>query len=501
MERRALLYSSCLCLVLASVAAVRYNENIDVLKNIKDLKNKTTFGQEFPQHGLLLLFWFANNVEIDQNEVIWPLNFNPAQRGYGFHRYCNGVSDQVTQRTALPDVSNMNSVYYALGNLNDPSQLPSYVTQDYYNKGGPTGNIDRVVIRFSNNERTIEEVYITQHYVDRNRGSGYDPDNTYRIRPSLLREIQGINRDDTCVDDTDQSGNAPCEILDEEQRISDLQRAYPDIPGLVRFMIRAGYNPNRVKIYSETLSCRAGNTQKRRPRSLGTLPKCQEHNNIKLEVKSTSKGYARITWSGIPENLLKMQMNIGLYEEKASTELKLYPLNGRPYGTIDTSTSINPGLHIKLLRILKNDSPYYSDIWSGPVFDEANGVLPTRIKGYDASLQLYTKGGYACARLYISKSFTDWKNVFMNSWVGFYKTTLDENKEYEEYQWSTNFKKRSNQDYTPDYDIYEYKSHQYVGPGVQARFMLEKSYRSEKARTEPWDGVGNPQSSTNDDGW
>lgn len=42
------------------------------------------------------------------------------------------------------------------------------------------------------------------------------------------------------------------------------------------------------------------------------------------------------------------------------------------------------------------------------------------IKGHDVSLQIYTEEGYACTRLYIKKSFTDWVDTFDYSWVGFY---------------------------------------------------------------------------------
>ncbi|XP_076869924.1 uncharacterized protein LOC143521185 isoform X2 [Brachyhypopomus gauderio] len=472
MERKVLLYCFCLCLGLTCITAATFSKAIvkqvhtthdlettsssedteelkifKKLKTINDLKKKTTFGQKFPRHGLQTLYWFANSVEIDQNNITWPRNFNPSRGDYGFHRYRNRISHWITR---IPDISKMSSAYYSLGSLSlrNANQLPGYVTQDYYNAEGPMRNMDRVVIRMSDDQDTIEEVYITQHYEDRSRGSGYDPDHTYRVLPSLLREIQGIITDDTCIDCNNLSGYDLCKILDYEQNISDLQRAYPDIPGLVRFMIRAGYNPDRVLRFSETLSCII---PKRRPCSPDASPQCQEHNNIKLQVKSTSKGYARITWSGIPENVLKMKMNIGLYQEE--TELEVFPLHGRSYGTIDTSSPLNPGLQINLRFLRSADSffyetNYYTRVWSGPKFNEANGVLPTIITGFDASLQLYTKGGYACARLYIRKSFTEWKYVSENSWVGLYKSTLDNNHKYKKYTWTGNFKEKSNPDYT-----------------------------------------------------
>ncbi|KAK1792504.1 hypothetical protein P4O66_012451 [Electrophorus voltai] len=240
---------------------------------------------------------------------------------------------------------------------------------------------------------------------------------------------------------------------------------------------------------TQQYSVRLNLQQDRHPpnqRSRNTTPQCKDYSTMKLLVKSTYDGCARIMWSGIAE---RPEMGIGLIRDETHETFRIYLVKGRSSGTIDTRIPLNSGLQVALYKVDKGFfSSSYQIIHRGPVFDEANGVVPTRMKGFDASLQLYTKGRYACARLYINKSFIDWKYVFKNSWVGFYKSTLDHNDKYKKYQWSINFKKRSNQNDTPDYDIYEYESSLAVGPGLQARFMLEKNYGSEKARTEPWEG-------------
>jgi len=57
------------------------------LKSISDLKN-INFGQSVPKHSLLLLHWFANTVNIDENNVI-NLTFDPNDGDYGSHYYGN----------------------------------------------------------------------------------------------------------------------------------------------------------------------------------------------------------------------------------------------------------------------------------------------------------------------------------------------------------------------------------------------------------------------------
>lgn len=112
--------------------------------------------------------------------------------------------------------------------------------------------------------------------------------------------------------------------------------------------------------------------------------------------------------------------------------------------------------------------------------------IPAYINGYDASLQLFVKDGKACARLYVKRSFTDWKKTFNNSWVGFYSSegTLDHNT----WQWAVKFSEESRSDWAGirGCNVYVYESSMTMSPGVQARFILEKS-GGEKARTPPWE--------------
>ncbi|XP_073727529.1 uncharacterized protein [Misgurnus anguillicaudatus] len=114
-------------------------------------------------------------------------------------------------------------------------------------------------------------------------------------------------------------------------------------------------------------------------------------------------------------------------------------------------------------------------------------LFTTRINGFDAGLELYTEDGYACARLYIKKTFTNWQNDFYYSWVGFYNGPEEANDKYSTHQYAVKFQK-GEEDNTKDYDIYEYQSSLAIAPGVQIRFLLDKNYNYVLAKTTPWAG-------------
>ncbi|XP_043085077.1 uncharacterized protein LOC122331589 [Puntigrus tetrazona] len=109
-----------------------------------------------------------------------------------------------------------------------------------------------------------------------------------------------------------------------------------------------------------------------------------------------------------------------------------------------------------------------------------------RIMGCDARLQLSAVKGKACARLYIKKTFHDWKSVFYNSWVGFYRLPYNKSDYYDTYQYAVKFTKIGTTA-TDDYDIYQYRSSLTIAPDVQIRFLLDKKYDNVLAQTVPWE--------------
>ncbi|KAK1878034.1 Phenylalanine--tRNA ligase beta subunit [Dissostichus eleginoides] len=173
-----------LLLALTSVSAVQRE-----LNSISDLK-KINFGQSVPKHSLLLLHWFANTVNIDDNNAI-SLTFDPNDGDYGSHHYGNfeGLLDTLPRGNQYR--------YYTIGNLHQETSdpLPPYVAHPQSDYEGE--NRDRIIVRVREQNsgrqtfRRIDQVFITQHFPQRFLHlREYDPDHTYRITTNLLREIR-----------------------------------------------------------------------------------------------------------------------------------------------------------------------------------------------------------------------------------------------------------------------------------------------------------------------
>uniref|UniRef100_A0A8C5BSM8 Uncharacterized protein n=1 Tax=Gadus morhua TaxID=8049 RepID=A0A8C5BSM8_GADMO len=174
-------------LVLLSILPTA--STIGILNSINDLK-KIPFGQSVPKHSLVLLHWFANTIEIDNNDAI-ELTFEPNHGDYGTHHYGNyeGVLDR------LP----FGQQYYTLGNSminNHRISLPSYVTGDLNHLlGGEVMNRARIVFSLLGQD-IIDQVFITQHYhASQGQGTVYDPVHTYQITINLLRELREFSLD------------------------------------------------------------------------------------------------------------------------------------------------------------------------------------------------------------------------------------------------------------------------------------------------------------------
>ncbi|XP_023998004.1 uncharacterized protein [Salvelinus sp. IW2-2015] len=483
MVGRGFLGCFILCVSLASVCAIK-----GTLNSIDDLRD-IEFGHTFPRHGLMLLHWLANNIHIDNNGNM-RLNFNPTRGDYGIHFYGNADNPH-----PLPILPRQRGSYYSLGNLvgnnnNGAMALPYYVTQRFYNSRGTENNRDRVILRVreeESNQFIVDEVYVTQHYPPNgNRGSAYDPDNTYRVNVSLLRQIQRLPTIN--LNDIPQTYHVEINhnILEHLENIWDT-------PGLALLLaIVLSFTRPNIK----------GSGRPRRLRADETQCDMEDKDNtlFKLEVKTTDRGKARIIWSGIPKRLLDQGVMVVLHRNNNSdskSELDRSSVGGQASGSYNTSVPLNPGLQVRLHKEVKNwwnylgfGSTIGEEIWRGSEFHNANREIPVDINGHDASLQLFVKDGKACARLYVKKAFTAWKKMFNNSWVGFYSSDSKDTQEYNTYQWqwAVNFSEESRSDCAdiPGYDVYVYESSMTMSPGVQARFILEKS-GGEKARTPPWE--------------
>lgn len=128
-------------------------------------------------------------------------------------------------------------------------------------------------------------------------------------------------------------------------------------------------------------------------------------------------------------------------------------------------------------------------IFTTTEFDGTNGEPPTPLPGFEASLQLFVEDGHASARLYIQKSFADWRDTFRGAWVAIYRDPSMEDSSYtrDQWEWVSKFHRNESKE-TPEVLVYEYKSILKVAPGVQARFFLRKDCSTLKATTAPWRG-------------
>ncbi|KAL0201440.1 hypothetical protein M9458_004627, partial [Cirrhinus mrigala] len=238
-----------------------------------------------------------------------------------------------------------------------------------------------------------------------------------------------------------------------------------------------------------SLSCRSINRIKRSPDS-----QCNTYEGIKLEIKTSTQGNTKLIWKNIPAGIMNKYkyVNIEILQNTHSSGNNEDPKQvgnfriSHPSGDLDTSVLLNAGLQPRLQLYI---SDYHSGTpvtWYGPEFDGANRVIPIRIKGLDASLQLYTKDGKACARLYIKKTFSNWQTVLKYSWVGFYKSSQRENDGYYTYQYAVKFA-LIDSNTRENYDIYQYNSNLTITPGVQIRFLLDDKYDKVLAQTKPWE--------------
>lgn len=502
------------CIVLTA-------KTTEILNNIEDLKH-IEFGHSYPRHGLFLLHWLASHISIDRSASI-RLRFDPEREDYGFQYY---NKTNVDGNTFFHPDEPQDKIYYTVGDLSSEAirtKLPPYVTQDFYNDHeSPKRDLDRMVLEMhKGSSRKADKVYITQTI--NKQGFKYDRNKTFEISATLLRQIQALQKplnliqalEMLTVDNLNASQGSsddPRLALPRDQFLNNLKCSENHLknifekPDMRWLLILAGYDLlGRSEVHEKTWSCaKDPSLQPERPAGNRKVFLCE--GLPKIEVKSTEKGYARLTWSGIPKNILELKPHLVLFKSDSSNDLETFEfLQEKSSGSADTTVALNHGLHPRLVTYnFANKYGFlglrYSVIWRGPQFDEANRAIPVDIAGYNASLQLYTRNGYACARLYIKNSFTDWENEFKDSWVGFYTSDQDLDHKHQHYQWVSKFDKVHNK-CTHDHLIYEYVSSLSVGPGVQARFLYSSqtvytrfsfswSSVDVKARTVPWEVSG-----------
>lgn len=503
-----------LLLTLTSVTAIQK------LRTISDLK-KIPFGDSVPTHSLVLLHWFAQNIEVDNNDVI-QLTFEPERGDYGAHHYGN--------YEGLLDPLSRGHRYYTLGNLNPNINVQRSVVLPDYLSGNLNNlirheerNRDRIIFRVRTGNhitvagaawQTIDRVYITQHYMSvEGQGTPYDPNHTYHITINLLREIRLFTLENngwgSLVEIRDYFGSHI-----QDNSLSSLRNTWGNLAclGLLWFIVVKEKNlPRKTTTESAADQPRRGPRTVKAPKRDHVVVNMPQNNRVRvhtpervadrsfarrnpnggmtLEVRTGNKGKARIHWSGVPHHLLESGVRVVLFKNDSDLQgTGTYKTIRDTWGHYDTSVALNDDLQVRLHKNRRRCwfwTAMGDEIKRGQGFHSPQTETPVSITGFDAKLQLTVIDGKACARLYVGKNF-HWQTPFRKSWIGFYTSGWKLTTQYETWQWQWATKFQQCDDLYDDlYDVYEYRSSLPVAPGVQARFIISGS--TEKARTATWE--------------
>ncbi|XP_037111850.1 uncharacterized protein LOC119125433 [Syngnathus acus] len=463
-----------LCIPAAVRCAIRRLNSIDDLK-------KVNFGQAVPKHSLLLLHWFANTVDMDNNDVI-RLTFDPNLGTYGSHHYGN------YERLLNPlPRGDFRYRYYTVGNVNrGQSDLPDYVLEPPDAEYRERGNRGRIVFRVRDQDgQTVDQVYLTQHYGNSHE-TRYDPAYTYQITGNLLRQIRafavGAPQRNVLAELAEDFGSH----VDQSQ-LWLLTITWRDLAclGLLLYMIveekhLQGKLPPPPPPHCVVDIPDPAGSHRLDPRRWPGL-----RDGVRLQVTTGENGRARILWGGVPINQLMEGAMVVLYKDNNSQEAMFSKVIRSDWGDVDTSVRLNGGLQARLHKTKTKWCLWTTaaeEICRGGQFANPDKVP---LSGHQASLQLFVKDGKACARLFVDKSFANWKREFSESWVAFYANPLKSTQDYEwwRWQWATEFKAAP--DALDDFhDVYEYRSNLTVAPGIQARFILRND--TVLAKTSSW---------------
>lgn len=462
---------SCLLLLLP----LGFNLEIPTINSIKELE-ENDFGKAFPQNGLLLLYWFSSLIEIDRN---------------GITRFKEGGYDPVTDYPFQP-IENSGYLpyitptgqraYYSVGDVKDGSisYLPFYITQDSYNSKDLEGeNVDRLIIVI---DKWYTPVRVDQVYVaEASQGNLPNGTNsssitaTYKVGPQLLRQITVLSNPQEC------QSTFLKEVFPHLGSSLTLAESMFGQSGLPLFLTLSGYGlEDRYNITAQAWSCSSLQLAEAKPKP--RKASC-DTSRLELSIRTSHEGYAVISWHGLPGSVLKLHTTVALFQSSdRSGPLVERRIDGQASGSLETSVPLDPGLQVHLIKQDVSDAT----IWRGPAFSDGNRALPVKIGNSSASMQLFTRKGYAGVRLFIRKTFTTWKDDFYYSWVAFYDSPEESNENYLtwQWQWVTHFKKHKLLSLVW-VDVYEYVSGTTISPGIQARFHLVEF--DEVARTKAWD--------------
>lgn len=470
------------CLLVLTLSCESAHQRLKSLNDLKDID----FGQSVPKHSLLLLHWLANVIHVDNNNVL-HLTFDPNMEEFGSHHYGNYED--------LLDPLPRGYRYFTVGNLYEATShdLPDYVLHPPLREY-EGNNMDRIIFRVQETNsglNRIDQVYLTQHYRQHeHQGTRYNPDHTYRISPNLLQQMRMFS-----VQDNPRSLRelrAQFHSNAEDFQLRDIKNTWGKslaCLGLLLFIvIQEKYSRNQpMKNYHSSTARR-----KTQPDFVVNIPEevniyladSNHSKQVHLEIITGENGKATVVWRNVSRQRLKEGVAVVLFKNQMDQEeSSTYKLIQTSEGRYDTSVPLTEGLQARLHKARRRCffwTKVEEEICRGLEFKSPDSVL---ITGYNAYLQLFVRDGKACARLYVRKSFRQWKSEFKQSWVGFYTSAEKDARDYGwwQWQWATKFQQGPD---TGDFNTFEYCSGMTVAPGVQARLILNDY--NVIARTPTW---------------
>ncbi|KAK7929000.1 hypothetical protein WMY93_005395 [Mugilogobius chulae] len=210
-----------------------------------------------------------------------------------------------------------------------------------------------------------------------------------------------------------------------------------------------------------------------------------ELQQIYVDLVTGDRGYVKILWRNVPQDLLNDDVAVVLFNNQ------LEPNAGDSYvyilqitsseGSYDTNVALNEGLQARLHKYKKSgwfSSTVEEEICRGKELQSPDRV-PVRTNRH-IELQLFVRNGYSCFRVYIDDC-DDWSSHFPNAWVGLYTSAGERTENYKQWQWVSKFTKGLNDG---DYETLEHCTGTVIAPGLLAKFIVYEYFNI--ARTPLW---------------
>lgn len=437
--------------------------NFPTLDSIRDLIREVS-KRSVPLHAVILLYWFANNSEMDNNNRLC-ISFNP-YGDFGSHHY--GNFDGLLEKPKSP------WSYFTVGSIYSPlsGSLPDYFREIQFREDGI--NTDRIILCASrvvqnSGTRTITEVYLTRHFQQQQNqpNTAYDPNRTFIISTNLLNQLRQF-ASDNYIPSLNQLRNLRNQFNNNinDNQLRDLINTWQKEArlGLLLLIVSPHSYRDAAALF---IKCKS---KSRFSRDLTVNVRCEWQNCKKEDFRVTAgrNGYARINWKNVPQEQLDDGVAVALFRNQNKKTSITYKKITASQGSYDTSVLLNEGFQV---RLYKRKLWWITDeICRGKEFKSPPATSVDR----NLQLQLFVRDGKACFRL--SVKYGGYKYIYehyYHHWVGLYSSVFRNSENYlsGQWQWVTKFEQGQSIDL---YDTFEYCTSTTITVGLQARMLKQR---------------------------